>query len=486
MIALTTSPDRSPITDAVDLAEPVPWLRWALTLGIVYFGVLPLLAGYLVLAERKVAARFQDRIGPNRVGPLGLLQPIADALKLLIKEPASPESTGRILYTIAPVIMVVAPFVILALIPLAPGLQIVDAPAGLLLVFAAGGIPTLGIFLAGWASRSKFALLGGMRGMAQLVSYEIPQVLAALPPVLWAGSLGMASIVESQTQSGWGWYLFSPPGLVGAFIFFVAGLAEVNRAPFDLPEAESELVAGYHTEYAGIRFGLFFLAEYLGMVAIAALVTTLYLGAGTLPGPLEALRIGWIDTQTLAGQLVDASTAALIFATKCGALIFVMFWIRATLPRLRIDRLMHLAWKRLVPLSLVNLLAAALWFEVVLREPANLISTAIGWAVTGSILGVGLVAIVRIDWSRPQPARDLRVQTVVEQPVVNRNGSTGVVAEENVSDSPIATAHANGVSSGPDAFETIGPVNTNGTTIETLDAHPTRRVLVEAHSEVPS
>ena len=264
------TPYVSPQPTAID---GVPWLRWAAWLGV-FFGLLPAIMAYFVWGERKVAARFQDRIGPNRVGPFGLLQSIADAVKLLTKENIVPAAADSAIHLLAPVLLLVSAFLTLAVIPFGAGLAAVNPPSGLLFLIAVTSLSPLSIFLAGWSSRNKFSLLGAMRAVAQLVSYEVPQVLATVPVVLWAGSLSLVTIFDRQVEQGW--FVNSPPGLLAFAILTIANIAEVNRAPFDLPEAESEIVAGYHTEYSGMRFALFFLAEYLGIFGVSCLGTALF------------------------------------------------------------------------------------------------------------------------------------------------------------------------------------------------------------------
>jgi NADH-quinone oxidoreductase subunit H len=320
----------------------------------------------MVWAERKVAARFQDRIGPNRVGPLGLLQPIADALKLITKENIVPRTADQFVHLLAPVLLIVSAFLVLAVMPFGVGMAPVNLPSGVVYLVAVSSVSTLGIFLAGWSSRNKYALLGAMRSVAQLVSYEVPQVLATVPVVLWAGSLSLVTIFDKQLE--YGWFLFSPPGLVSFAILLIANIAEVNRTPFDLPEAESEIIAGYHTEYSGMRFGLFFLAEYLSVFGVSCLGTLLFLGGGSLPftefpATLVSAESGWLPYALVNLILVS------VFALKVGGFIFLMFWIRATLPRMRVDRLMNFAWKYLVPMSIINIMAAAVWYECYLRSP---------------------------------------------------------------------------------------------------------------------
>ncbi|MGE5754500.1 MAG: NADH-quinone oxidoreductase subunit NuoH [Planctomycetaceae bacterium] len=340
------------------------WIRWLLWLVLGFFGIFPGIVAYMVWAERKVAARFQDRIGPNRVGPLGLLQPIADALKLITKEDIVPRSADRWVHLIAPVLILVSAFLVLAVIPFGIGMAPVDLPSGLLYLVAVSSMSTIGIFLAGWSSRNKYSLLGAMRAVAQLVSYEVPQVLATVPVVLWAGSLSLVTIFDKQLE--YGWFILSPPGLVSFVILLIASIAEVNRTPFDLPEAESEIIAGYHTEYSSMRFGLFFLAEYLSVFGVSCLGTALFLGGGT-PLPFLEFSTDPAEMTWTSLFLVNAILLSAFFA-KVAGFIFLMFWIRATLPRMRVDRLMNFAWKYLVPLSIVNILAAGVWYECYIRS----------------------------------------------------------------------------------------------------------------------
>jgi len=365
----------------VDLS-PTTAIVWALWLLVGFAGIFPGIVAYMVWLERKVAARFQDRIGPNRVGPFGLLQPIADAIKLIVKESIVPRPADGLVHLLAPVIVLASAFLTLAVVPFAVGLVPIDPPSGLVYLIAVSSLSPLGIFLAGWSSRNKYSLIGAMRAVAQLVSYEIPQVLATIPVVLWAGSLSLVSIFDHQAKFGWN--AFTPPGLLAFAIFLIAGVAEVNRTPFDIPEAESEIIAGYHTEYSGMRFGLFFLAEYLGVFAISCVATVLFLGGG-MPLPFSSFPVNLIDGSVGSYILADAILLA-VFLAKVLLFIFAMFWVRATLPRMRIDRLMNFAWKYLVPLCVLNILFAAAWFEVVVR-PGRI--EAGRWAV--GMIGVGLL-----------------------------------------------------------------------------------------------
>jgi NADH-quinone oxidoreductase subunit H len=371
-------------------------IKWLLWLAVGFFGLFPGIVAYMVWAERKVAARFQDRIGPNRVGPLGLLQPIADALKLLTKENIVPRTADQWVHLLAPVLLIVSAFLVLAVMPFGEGMAPVDLPSGLLYLVAVSSISALGIFLAGWSSRNKYALLGAMRAVAQLVSYEVPQVLATVPVILWAGSLSLVKIYDKQLE--FGWFLFSPPGVVAFAILLIANIAEVNRTPFDLPEAESEIIAGYHTEYSGMRFGLFFLAEYLSVFGVSCLGTLLFLGGGT-PFPFTEFPANLVHGNPNASWLayfVVNLVLVTVFAIKVGGFVFAMFWIRATLPRMRVDRLMNFAWKYLVPMSIVNILAAAVWFECYIRVPRQM-NWFFSTLITAAILVPAFLIIVAIN-----------------------------------------------------------------------------------------
>jgi NADH-quinone oxidoreductase subunit H len=308
---------------------------------VILGGVLTAFA-YVTLLERRLLARFQLRVGPNRVGPLGLLQPLADGIKLIFKESFIPSRADRVVYIVAPVISVVAALFVYAVIPIGPPvhlfghevpLYVADVNVGILLVLAASSIGVYGIILGGWASDSKYSLLGGLRSSAQVVSYELTLGLAVLAVVMMANSLSLVDIVRAQAH---GWFIMTQP--VAFLLFLIAGLAETNRAPFDLPEAEQELIGGYQTEYGGFAFAMFYLGEYVGVITMGALSATLFLG-------------GW------QGPLLPP---VLWFLIKVFVIICVFIWIRATLPRLRYDQLMGLGWKVLVPVGLANLAVTAI------------------------------------------------------------------------------------------------------------------------------
>ncbi|MGZ4462222.1 MAG: NADH-quinone oxidoreductase subunit NuoH [Gaiellaceae bacterium] len=322
-----------------------PWWMGAIE-AIVIINLLLLLFSYMTLAERKVMARMQQRYGPNRAGPFGVLQPFADLIKLIRKEAFAPDLVIHPLaYIIPPVLTAGLAMLTFAVIPWGKGWtihgtyvagQVADLPISLILVFAIGSIASYGFLVAGWGSESKYALLGSMRTGAQLVSYEVALSLSVLGVVLMGRSLSLRAIVEQQHQTLW----FIGPQFVGFLCFFMAGIAEVARAPFDLPEAEQELVAGYHVEYSGMRWGLFQMAEYIHMITISALIVTLFLAGWHFP-VLDYLGPLW-------------------FSLKLALLLFVFIWLRTTLPRLRYDQLMRFGWKILLPLATVNAVVTAL------------------------------------------------------------------------------------------------------------------------------
>jgi NADH-quinone oxidoreductase subunit H len=306
-------------------------------LGIILV-VLLLVAAYLVYAERKLLGRLQIRLGPNRAGPFGLLQPIADAIKLLVKEDIVPAKADRLIFLFAPAVVAGSALLIFAVVPFGQGwtlrgreipLVVADLNVGLLYTLALSSVGVYGVALGGWASNSKYSLLGGIRGAAQMISYELSLGLSLVPVVMLAGSFSLVDIVAAQSQ-----YPFILVQPLAFLIFFVSSLGEIKRIPFDLPEAENELVAGYHTEYSGMRFGLFFLGEYVTMVVLGSLVAVFFLG-------------GW------RGPVLPP---LLWFTLKVLIVVFVMIWTRGTLPRLRYDQLMHFGWKVLVPLALLNII----------------------------------------------------------------------------------------------------------------------------------
>jgi NADH-quinone oxidoreductase subunit H len=340
----------------------------------------PLLFAITTILERKGLGRIQNRYGPNRVGPYGLLQPLADGLKALTKEDVVPHTADKIVHFLAPLVLVVPVFLALAVVPMGRNMTALDMDAGVLFFFAVGAATELSVFMAGWSSRNKYSLLGAMRAIAQMISYEVPLILSAVTVIMAAGSLSPSGIVEAQAGY-WGllpqWYVLTPWGLAGFILFMIAGTAESNRSPFDLPEGESEIIAGYYTEYSGFKFALFFLGEYLGMFGISGLGITLFLGGWH--APLACLE--WIPSYVW-------------FFSKLLALIAMFIWVRGTLPRLRLDQLMSFAWKFMLPMTLANMLAAGVWRFM----PAG----AARWIVCSLFLAALYVSLVRLLAGRKQ------------------------------------------------------------------------------------
>jgi NADH-quinone oxidoreductase subunit H len=314
---------------------------------VVIVCLFPALFALTTVFERKGLARIQNRLGPNRVGPFGFLQPIADGIKSLTKEDIVPLRADAAVHFLAPVVLVVAVFMGFAVLPMGRNMVLADMDAGLLFYFAVGASTELSVFMAGWSSRNKYSLLGAMRAVAQMISYEVVLLMSSVAVVMITGSLSLTKIVEAQNHYTWGlphWYIFTPWGFAGFVMYAIASTAETNRSPFDLPEGESELVAGYHTEYSGFKFALFFLGEYLAMFSISGLGATLFLGGWSAPFSFLVWIPSWIW-----------------FFSKLMLSIFVFIWMRGTLPRLRQDQLMNFAWKFILPLCLLNLMVAALW-----------------------------------------------------------------------------------------------------------------------------
>jgi NADH-quinone oxidoreductase subunit H len=307
------------------------WLHWIVFSVIIIAFVLAFVIGFIWF-ERRAMARMQARLGPNRAGPFGLLQPVADAVKVLIKEDIIPACVDKPVYWLAPIVSFAPVLMIFAVIPFADGALLVDLNIGVLYIVAISAVSSVGVFMAGWGSNNKYTLLGAMRNVAAVVSYEIPMILSLAGVVLLAGSMSLNNIVLAQNIP----FIFMQP--LGFLIFFIAGSAEINRAPFDLLEADSEIVAGFHTEYSGMKFALFYLVEYAEALALSAIISTLFLS-------------GW------RGPFLPPW---LWFLIKVAAVFFFIVWVRTTVPRVRIDQLMSLAWKFLLPLALINLLVTAL------------------------------------------------------------------------------------------------------------------------------
>jgi NADH-quinone oxidoreductase subunit H len=309
--------------------------------SLIMIGVLMTFAGYMVWLERVLMARMQLRLGPTRVGPMGLLQPLADGIKLLTKERFQPNNVDVFTYWAAPAISLVIAMLVFVLIPVggtvhiwghAVQLRIADVNAGFLLLLAFSSLAVYGVVLAGWSSNNRYSLLGGLRGTAQMISYEVPLGISLLTVALNAGTLSLTEIVEAQRLH---WFIWTNP--VSFLIYVITSFAETNRAPFDLPEAEHELVAGYHTEYGGMKFAMFFIAEYVNILAVSAVAVTLFLG-------------GWLGPWDLP---------VVWFLAKIAVFVFFYIWVRATLPRFRYDQLMSFSWKVLVPIATINLIITA-------------------------------------------------------------------------------------------------------------------------------
>ncbi len=383
-------------------ASLIPWLSILVSIGAIA-AVAPAIMMYLTWLERKIIARMQNRLGPNRVGFYGLAQPLSDGLKMLIKEDIVPVGADKLLHLLAPMLAVIPAILVFAVLPFGRNMIAVDLNVGLLFFLAVSSIGSYAIFMGGWASRSKFSLLGAMRAVAQIISYEVPSVLSVVVVIMVTGTLSMTGIVEAQERL---WFVFTPWGFVGALIFFMSGIAEVNRTPFDMPEAESEIVAGFHTEYSGMKFALWYMAEFLEAFAICALTVTLFLGGWQGP-PVSAawlflplaLLLG--SAETVARPLRVVFVVALVgaalkfanepipswvwFLTKTYALVFVLVWLRGTFPRLRADQLMGFAWKGLLPMTLINILAAGIWVAV---------PGALGIAISAALLAASYGALV--------------------------------------------------------------------------------------------
>jgi len=327
---------------------------WAIQVVSSLINVFALLAVFLTLfalmsvLERKILARMQNRYGPNRVGPFGLFQPIADGIKMLIKEDIVPARADKIVHFLAPVLIAAAAILALGIIPYGRNMTPFTIDGGVLFFFAVGSTTELAVFMAGWGSNNKFSMLGAMRAIAQMISYELPLIITVLPVVMVVSSLTPDRIVAAQAGYTFGlvprWFVFTPWGAAAFVLFFVSGLVESNRTPFDVPEGESEIVAGHMTEYSGFKYATFFLAEYIGMFAISGLSVTLFLGGWHAPG-----------------RAVDFLPSYVWFFTKLSALLFVYIWVRGTLPRTRIDQIMNFAWKFMLPMAFACIIAAAVW-----------------------------------------------------------------------------------------------------------------------------
>jgi NADH-quinone oxidoreductase subunit H len=338
-------------------------------------GVFLVLFALISVFERKILARIQNRYGPNRVGPFGLLQPVADGIKMLIKEDIVPRGADKVVHFLAPIAMVAPAILALGVIPYGRNMTAFSIDAGILFFFAAGSATELAVFMAGWSSNNKYSMLGAMRAIAQMVSYELPLIITVLPVVMITGSLSPDRIVEAQSGYLFGivpkWYVLTPWGAVAFILFFAASLVEANRTPFDLPEGESELVAGHMTEYSGFKYATFFMAEYFGMFAVSGLAVTLFLGGWHAPMAFLQFIPSWAW-----------------FFLKLSALLFTFIWIRGTLPRVRVDQVMKLAWTFVLPMAFACVLAAAAWHYSA--------SAMMGWVESLIVVGAAYGGLSRI------------------------------------------------------------------------------------------
>ena len=374
-----------------------PLIKMAVLIGAIQGAV-----AYLVLAERRAAAFFQDRVGPNRVGPFGLLQPIADGLKFILKEELVPANAHKAIFLLAPITILAAATLAFATIPVGyylPGLGnylpaltdnkspiamtiAPDMDIGLLFVLAVSSLGVYGVILGGWASNSKYSFLGGLRSSAQLVSYELPLGLSLIGAILLSGSLKMETIMIAQAESGWWWIMLQPLGFA---VFLISGFAEAARLPFDLPECEQELVGGYHTEYTAMKFGMFAMAEYMHMITVAFLAVIVYFGGWHLwwiAPYIPAEEVGFIGALIRIGVL----------QTKVLAMVFFFMWVRWSFPRFRYDQLMSIGWKIMIPLGLVNLLVSAVAQEF-LAEDAYLMKAVIAWLLVAACFVYGILKV---------------------------------------------------------------------------------------------
>src|SRR6266498_1472317 len=395
-------------------AETINFVIWPfIQIGLVVT-LVALWVAYATYLERKISAFIQARLGPMRVGPWGLLQPIADGLKLLVKEDFIPENADRWIFFVAPYIAVVAAFTVMAVVPFGPDWAVItDLNIGILFVLAVSSVGVLATILAGWSSNSKYALLGALRSSAQMVSYEVSMGLSIIGALMFARTLSLSGIVGAQASNSIWFVLYQPIGFV---IFVISGIAENNRAPFDLPEAESELVAGFHTEYSGFRWSLFFMAEYAAMVIVSAVAVTVYLGGWYFP---FVYRL----TEAKGYHNLYVIVSLLVFLIKLSAILYFYFWLRWTLPRFRYDQLMDIGWKWLIPSALINIGFSALAIFVVQAldgwkgfRTIDSISQGINLTATGKILMIvlGLIGLfvtgallARINWR----SRDFNLQS---------------------------------------------------------------------------
>jgi NADH-quinone oxidoreductase subunit H len=374
---------------AIAAAWGIPWIIPALVVMTIVVGIV---IGYIAVAamfmiwwERKISAHIQVRFGPMRVGGWhGWAQSIADGIKLLLKEDIIPANADKVVFVLAPMVVFAAALAAYVTIPWAPGLIVRDLNIGILYMISISSLAVVGIIMAGWSSNNKYSVLGAMRSAAQAVSYEVPLVLSLLGPVMIAGTMSMGKLVEAQ--AGGRWFVF--PQIVAFLVYFTCALAECNRLPFDMPEAESELVAGFHVEYSGMRFAIFFLAEYANMFTVTAIAAALFLGGWHGP---------WIPLPGLPQEVAHGLFGLFWFLVKCYFLIFVMMWLRWTLARLRVDQLMGLAWKVLLPVAFANLIVTGLVLVL-------------GKQVLLYVVGIAIVLLVAVGLFLRASANTVRMQ----------------------------------------------------------------------------
>ncbi|NTW98179.1 MAG: NADH-quinone oxidoreductase subunit NuoH [Oscillochloris sp.] len=389
------------INQLINTTFGLGWPGWIISLisyllvATILFLLAPFQMLFLTYFERRAIAQMQDRVGPNRVGPQGMFQPVADGVKMFTKEDIVPAAADQWVHLIAPCVVVAPTMFMFAVVPWGPGMVPVDLNIGLLFFFAISSVSAVGLMAAGWASNNKFALLGAMRAVAQMVSYEIPAVLSLLAIVLVTGSLSIVDLINYQggffissrdmagvPEWGLGWFVFTPVGFLAFIAFFIAALAEGERTPFDIPEADSEIVAGYMTEYSGMKFGLFYLAQYVLNFLLCAITAVIFFGGWQGPG------ISWLYDQAITpanpggGWIFNVLAGALgvfYFLAKTYFFFFVMVWVRGAYARLRIDQLMDFGWKFLIPLTLVNVLSATVWVGLTKWGAADGLGLVEGW-----------------------------------------------------------------------------------------------------------
>ncbi len=403
------------VNSLINVAFGWGWPGWVIALishlavTTLLFAIAPFQMLFLTYYERRAIARMQDRIGPNRVGPAGLFQPIADGVKMFTKEDIVPAAADKWVHFLAPCVVVAPTMLMFAVLPWGPGMVPADLSVGLLFFFAISSISAVGLLMAGLASSNKFALLGAMRAVAQMVSYEIPAVLSLLAVVMLTGTLSVVQLIEAQAglfissadvpgipDLGLGWFIFTPVGFLAFIVFFIAALAEGERTPFDIPEADSEIVAGYMTEYSGMKFGLFYLAQYVLNFLLCAIAAVIFFGGWQGPG------VGWLYAQAISSANPDGNWVFNVLAgflgvfyllAKTYAFFFVMVWVRGAFPRLRVDQLMDFGWKFLIPLTLVNIVSAAIWVALLRWGPEQGITFTQNWA---PILRWGVAFVVTL------------------------------------------------------------------------------------------